>query len=202
MRRADTVWTALEVVAVVVAVVVIDMTIAGYLLFTNAAVDELEPADAVLVLAGEHDGREDYGVELVRQGWAPTVVLSDPYRDDDAVMNRVCPGRDPNAQVKPDSDDDVEVVCMVPDLLTTRGEAIAMRRLAEERGWQRIIVVTWRYHVPRTRFVFRQCYSDRPGAAVMVAVPRSYDFSIPQWELTYAYQFAGFVKAAILGDCA
>ncbi|MGV0850938.1 YdcF family protein [Mycolicibacterium phlei] len=193
---------ALEAFTVVLAVVVVDMTIAGYLLLTNAAVDELEPADAILVLAGEHDGREEYGIELARQGWAPTVVLSDPYREDDAVMNRVCPGRnDTNAELRRDNEADVEVVCMVPDLLTTRGEAIAMRQLADERSWTKIMVVTWRYHLPRARFVFRQCFSERPDATVMVAVPRTYDFSVPEWELTYAYQFAGFAKAAILGDC-
>ncbi|MCV7283149.1 YdcF family protein [Mycolicibacterium flavescens] len=190
MRSTDPARAVFEAVAVVVVVVLVDLTAAGFVLFTNAAPDELEKADAILVLAGEHDGREDHGVALARAGWAPTVVLSNPYPSDDEVMDRVC-----------DGEPGVEVICVRPDLLTTRGEAIAMRALADERSWRKIIVVTWRYHMPRARFIFRQCYSARGDDTVMTAVPRSYDFSVPEWELTYAYQFAGFAKAAIQGDC-
>ncbi|SEH90997.1 Uncharacterized SAM-binding protein YcdF, DUF218 family [Mycolicibacterium rutilum] len=190
MRSTDTARIAFEAVAVVVVIVLIDLTVAGFVLFTNAAGDELQKADAILVLAGEHDGREEHGIALARAGWAGTVVLSNPYPADDDVMSRVC-----------DGERGVEVICVRPDLLTTRGEAIAMRELADERSWETIIVVTWRYHLPRARFVFRQCYSGHADDTVMTAVPRSYDFSVPEWELTYAYQFAGFAKAAIQGDC-
>ena len=40
--------------------------------------------------AGEHDGREDFGIGLAKQGWASTVVISNPYGDGDPVMKRVC----------------------------------------------------------------------------------------------------------------
>lgn len=62
----------------------------GFILFTNAPTDPLQRADAVVVLGGEHDGREDYGIALARNGWAPTVLISNPYHSSDPVMRRVC----------------------------------------------------------------------------------------------------------------
>lgn len=176
--------------AAVLALVVL-IGISGYFLFTNAPSDALQRADAIIVLGGEHDGREDYGISLARDGWAPTVVLSNPYPDGDPIMQRVCspPGGG------------IEVLCERPDPVTTRGEAEVMRKLAAERSWHEIIVVTWRYHMPRARWIFRQCFSRDPNAVVMQAVPRQYDFSVGHWVFVYAYQDFAMVKALIQGQC-
>jgi uncharacterized SAM-binding protein YcdF (DUF218 family) len=181
---------AVEAVVVVIAICLVDMGIGGYLLFTNGAADELQHADAIIVLGGEHDGREDYGLSLARDGWARTVVFSNPYGSDDPVMRRVC-----------HDTGDVEVICRRPSVLTTRGEADMMRLLAQERGWTRIIVASWQYHLLRARLIFRQCFSGQPDSTVMVAVPRRYRYSPLAWELVYAYQFGGLAKAVTLGEC-
>lgn len=185
LRRA-----ALVVVGVPLALALV-IGISGFFVFKNARSDPLQLADAVVVLGGEHDGREDYGLSLAREGWAPTVVISNPYPADDSVMRRVC-GRPGSG---------VEVICLRPSPLTTRGEADMVRRLAAQRSWDRVIVVSWRYHLPRARMVFRQCFSDDPSAVVMRAVPRPYEFSIARWEFVYVYQYAGLLKAALQGDC-
>ena len=190
MTASRRLLVAVEAVVLVMAVILVDMGLSGYFAFANAKVDQLEHADAIIVLGGEHDGREDYGLQLAREGWAPTVVLSDPYLDGDPVMKRVC--RSP---------EDVEVICFKPDPSTTRGEAEEMRRLADERSWRKIIVISWRYHLPRARLVFQQCFSDRPEAAVMVDVPRRYRYSLLGWEFIFAYQWGGLAKAAIQGGC-
>jgi len=70
-------------------ILLVDIGISGYLVFTNAPIDSLQKADAIIVLGGEHDGREDYGLRLAREGWAKTVVMSNPYWDGDPVMKRV-----------------------------------------------------------------------------------------------------------------
>jgi uncharacterized SAM-binding protein YcdF (DUF218 family) len=190
MPRVRQILVAVEAVVAVVAICLVDMGISGYVLFTNATVDEVQHADAIMVLGGDHDGREDYGLNLARDHWASTVVFSDPYEPDDLVMQRVCRNTG-----------DVEVICRRPSPLTTRGESDMMRQLARERGWSRIIVVSWRYHLPRARLIFRQCFSDQPGSTIMVAVPRPYRFSLLEWELVYAYQFGGLAKAITLGEC-
>jgi uncharacterized SAM-binding protein YcdF (DUF218 family) len=191
MRRTDLVRVAIEAFAAVAIIGLGDVTISGYVLFNNARVDDLAHADAIVVLGGEHDGREDYGLELAADGWAPTVVLSNAYPEGDPVMERACRPRE-----------DIEVICVQPPISTTRGEAMAVRTLANERSWNKVIVLSWRYHLPRARLVFRQCFSDDPAAVVMRPVPREYRFSLLQWDVVYAYQFAGYAKAALQGDCA
>lgn len=190
MPAGRRILAVLEAIALVVVVILIDMGISGYFVFANAKIDQLQRADAIIVLGGEHDGREDYALHLAREGWAPTVVMSNPYWDGDPVMPRVCR-----------SAADVEVICFRPDPSTTRGEAEMMRRLADERSWKKIIVISWRYHLPRARLVFQQCFSDDPDAAVMIDVPRRYRYSVLGWEFVFAYQWGGLGKAAILGEC-
>ena len=181
---------AVEAIVAVLLIFVVDMTISGYLLFTKAGVDTLQRADAIIVLGGAHDGREDYGLRLAREGWASTVVISNPYGPDDPVMRRVC-----------HDTSDIEVICRRPEPSTTRGEALFTRQLADARSWSKVIVVSWRYHLPRARLVFRQCFSDRPGAAIMTPVPQLFPYSALEWEFVYAYQFGGLAKAIALGEC-
>ena len=182
---------AILVSASVPVVLLLLIGASGFVVFTKAPDDPLQRADAVVVLGGEHDGREDYGITLARGGWAPSVVVSNPYGPTDAVMRRICspPGGG------------IEVICLRPDPLTTRGEADMVRRLAVQRSWSKVIVVTWKYHLPRARMVFRQCFSHRADAVVMRAVPRRYDFSLVRWEWVYAYQYGGVAKTVVLGDC-
>jgi uncharacterized SAM-binding protein YcdF (DUF218 family) len=190
MQPVDLRNVALEAFAALLIIVLIDGGLAGFMLFNNAKEDELQHADAIVVLAGEHDGREDYALQLAREGWAPTVVLSNPYLPPDGVMERVCRPAD-----------GIEVICAKPTSVDTRGEADMMRHFARQRSWTKIIVVTWQYHMPRARLVFRQCFSDQPGSAVMRAMPRQYPYSVLQWELIYFYQYAGFAKALLKGPC-
>jgi uncharacterized SAM-binding protein YcdF (DUF218 family) len=189
MTLSDLRRAAVVVAALVVALLVL-MSISGIALFTNAKVDPLEKADAVVVLGGEHDGREDYGIELARSGWAPTVVISDAYLKNDPVLERVC---------KPQST--IEVICARAPELNTRGEARMVHQLAAQRSWTKIIVVTWRYHLPRARLIFQQCFSRNSDAVVMEAVPRRYDYSPARWQFIYAYQYAAFAKAEAMGEC-
>lgn len=187
-------FTAVQVVVIVTAVVLVDVWISGYFLFRNAPEDPLQRVDAIVVLGGEHDGREDFGIRLAKEGWAPTVVLSNPYVGRDRVMERAC--RDVRGAEGP-----VEVLCPVPSPLTTRGEAIMVHRLAVQRGWAKLIVVSWQHHLPRARLIFQQCFSNEPGATVMRAVPRRYDYSPFIWEFVYVYQWGGLAKAALQGEC-
>jgi uncharacterized SAM-binding protein YcdF (DUF218 family) len=192
--RTVSVTALCQVVMVTMLIALLDIWVSGYILFRKASDDPLAKADAIVVLGGEHDGREDYAIGLAKQGWASTVVLSNPYLQPDPVMERVCR----NVQ---DKRTPIEVMCPVPSPLTTRGEAIMMGKLASDRSWTKIIVVTWQYHVPRARLIFRQCFSDEPGATVMRGVPRRYEFSLVTWASVYTYQFAGFAKAIAQGDC-
>lgn len=160
---------------------------AGYLLFGGDQQDPLRKVDAIIVLGGEHDGREEYGIRLAQEGWSKNVVLSNPY-DHDRTMRELCGTRV----------GDISVTCEVPVPSTTRGEAIFTERLAKQHGWSSVIVISWGYHLTRSRYIFDRCYS---GETVMRAVPRAYDYGPADWELIYLYQFFGTAKAVVQGSC-
>lgn len=164
--------------------------VSGTFFFAHAPPDALRKVDAIVVLGGEHDGREAYGLTLAEQGYAPTVLMSDPYGPRDRVMKKYCQRRD-----------DIEVICRPPVPSTTRGEALMTRVLAEQRGWQSVIVISWRYHLPRARRIFDVCFAPPDRTVVMRDVPRSYPFSVARWQYTYLYQYAAWVKAEVQGSC-
>ena len=98
--------------------------VSGTIFFAHARPDPLVRADAIVVLGGEHDGREAYGLKLAEEGYAHTVLMSDPYGSTDSVMKNSCRSRA-----------GIEVICERPAPSTTRGEALMARTLAETRGW-------------------------------------------------------------------
>lgn len=173
-----------------VVIVAVAFSVTGYRLFGVDHGDPLRRVDAIVVLGGDHDGREFYGLDLARRGYASAVVVSDPYyprqRGDAEVMAAACGARIPG----------VTVTCFTPDPETTRGEARYVAALAGQRHWRSLMVISWRYHLVRARYIFRQCFD---GDITMTAVPRSYSTFPPVVAGTYAYQFAGLAKAALLG---
>ncbi|MDG4664246.1 YdcF family protein [Mycobacterium sp. 236(2023)] len=162
----------------------------GTILFARAAADPLTRADAIVVLSGEHDGREAYGISLAEQGYAPAVLLSTPPGPRDRTMQAAC---QPHARI--------QVYCSVATPWTTRGEAIMTRQLAEKYGWKSVIVVSWRFHLPRARYIFDQCFTSPDRSVIMRDVPRTYPFTVAQWQYQFLYQYGGWGKAAIQGTC-
>ena len=114
-------------------------------------------ADGVVVLGGRPN-RVPVGVALVRAGVAPVLVV---FNADGSALDA------------PDAD---EVIVIRPDPYNTRGEAAIAARLARERGWRALVVVTSSYHVPRARRIFRRTWD---GGLTMVPAPATL------WRLPY-----------------
>ena len=53
------------------------------------------------------------------------------------------------------------LVCFRADPISTRGEARALDRLARERGWDDVVVVTSDFHVFRARLILERCFGER-----------------------------------------
>lgn len=118
-------------------------------------------ADAVVVLAGARAPRLAEGLALVKRGIAPVLVVSDGWGLAWVEANRLCAGRRAP----------VPVVCFRPSPYSTRGEAQAFTRLATQRGWHSVIVVTSRYHTERARIIFQRCFK---GAITMAGAEQSF----------------------------
>jgi uncharacterized SAM-binding protein YcdF (DUF218 family) len=100
-------------------------------------------ADAIVSLDGDRPRRLRKAVELAAAGAAPTLVV---VRAEAVAPELLVAGSLP-----------FELLSVVPEPATTRGEARAVARLAVERGWRRVLVVTSTYHVPRARLIFQRC---------------------------------------------
>jgi uncharacterized SAM-binding protein YcdF (DUF218 family) len=86
----------------------------------------------------------------VRAGVAPVFVV---FNADGSALD--VPGAD-------------EVIAVRPDPYNTRGEAAIAARLARERHWRSLVVVTSSYHVARARFIFGRAFE---GELTMVPAP-------------------------------
>lgn len=111
--------------------------------------DRVAKSDAVMVLAGEKR-RLSVALELVERGVAPVLVISDGFDPRWTRANRLCRFGDP-----------ARIVCVRPEPFSTRGEARLAFRLARQRGWDSLVVVTSRFHLFRARTLFERCFHGR-----------------------------------------
>ncbi|HVM52623.1 MAG TPA: ElyC/SanA/YdcF family protein [Acidimicrobiales bacterium] len=106
-------------------------------------------ADAVVVFSGDVSRLE--GAAALVPDVAPVLVVSAP---DPELRARLRCGQHRR----------VEVICVVPDPATTRGEARAFAAVAEERGWDHVVAVTSRDHLRRARLQLDRCWDGRISA--------------------------------------
>lgn len=125
------------------------LALASVRLFILYDDDRVAKADAVLVLAGDKR-RLAVALELVDRGVAPVLVISDGLDPRWTKANRLCRFGDPD-----------RIVCVRPDPYSTRGEARLAGRLARERGWSSLVVVTSRFHLFRARTLLERCFDGR-----------------------------------------
>jgi uncharacterized SAM-binding protein YcdF (DUF218 family) len=146
--------------------------VAAIVLFAVHHDDRPARADAVVVLAGSKY-RLPVGIRLVREGYAPLLVVSRGHTG--ALERRVCSGRT-----------GLRVLCLDARPSSTRGEARAIGRLARSRGWRRIDVVTSQFHVFRARMLIRRCYH---GGLRMVRAKQA-EWKLPWYMLTESAKLA------------
>lgn len=151
--------------------------------YVRPRTDTPAAADAVLVLGGAHDGREQLGLRLAHEGYAPRVLFSNPY-ENSVLVNRICHGGY-----------SFEVTCFDPAPRTTRGEGRELARLARAGNWHRVIVVTFTPHISRARFILEKCWDGE----LLFTDPEP-DLSVLRWGYDYVYQSVGYIKA-FFEDC-
>jgi uncharacterized SAM-binding protein YcdF (DUF218 family) len=162
-------WLSVAGLAVLVGAV---LTLFGVARVLEPESVEEPQADAVVVLAGSPGDRLPAGLELMDAGAASTLVLSagaDSPRGWGQIEH-LC-----------DREHSFELICIVPQSDNTRGEAATISRLAEDRGWQSLALVTSSYHLDRATFLFRRCFD---GEVLPVAAsPASVTWPLVRHEL-------------------
>ena len=156
------------------------LAVASVYLFILYDDDAVTTADAVVVLAGSKF-RLPVGLDLVERGVAPVLVISDGLDPRSPATIRLCRERE-------------EVLCPKPDPYSTRGEARLVARLARERNWDSIVVVSSRFHLFRSRILFERCYS---GRLAFVGAPVQWW----RWPVAIAAEWAKLGVAGARRDC-
>jgi uncharacterized SAM-binding protein YcdF (DUF218 family) len=138
--------------------------------------DPLQKADAILVLSTDnfYADRATRAAELYRQGLAPVVAASGerlrPYAGVAELMEHDLIERGVPKE---------KILRYPHDAENTREEAETTAKLAAEKNWKSVIVVTSNYHTRRARYIFRRVF---PGnISVSVASARDGDFDPQHW---------------------
>jgi uncharacterized SAM-binding protein YcdF (DUF218 family) len=132
-----------------VAVLVVAWGVAAIALFVVRHGDKPIHADAVFVLSGSPT-RLPVGIRLVREGYAPLLVVSRMPAGEKPLEREACTGKL-----------DVRTLCFHARPYSTVGEAEELGRLAAARHWTAVDVVTSEYHVVRARILMERCYHGR-----------------------------------------
>lgn len=156
---------------------------AGRLLFHE---DAIEKSDVLFVLAGEPARRWLEAYDLMREGYAPRILLSAGYRDSavEALEQRgvhvtsegelartalIALGAPEGA---------VAVMPGFPD--NTADEGRLFRREADQNHWRSVIVVTSKLHTRRAGFAIRRELAGT-GIRVLVRASRYDDSRVTMW---------------------
>ena len=133
----------------------------------------LEKADALVILAGGNTGRWLEAADLYREGYARHLLLSpgypDPVGDELRAKGITYPSeaqvmRDVYAQLGVPAS---QVEIMPTGFDNTADEAAGARRIALQRGWNSIIVVSAKYHTRRALYAFQREFE---GTGITVQV--------------------------------
>jgi uncharacterized SAM-binding protein YcdF (DUF218 family) len=109
-------------------------------------------ADAVVVLSG-NKARLAPALALIRRRVAPVLALSTVQRTPRwPEAERLCAAHRYAA---------ARVVCFTAVPFSTVGEARTVTRLAHDRGWDSVVVVTSTFHVTRADMLFHRCFHGR-----------------------------------------
>ena len=137
------------VAAALLTVVIVYVASAAFL-FVWPSTGTPTRADALVILGpGLHGERFAEGEALMKKGLAEVLVVS-------TASGGTRPGGGMCTRRWR-----FEVICFRAHPFSTRGEAREVGRLASERGWRSLIVVTSPYHVERARMLLRRCYPAR-----------------------------------------
>lgn len=133
--------------------------------------DPTDDADVVFVLGLATPERLAVARKIAAQQGGVPIYVSDPRS-----REWVCNQRD--------------LICLVPDPATTKGEAAIFREVATVEGFHHAAVLTFGPHLTRARYIFHRCYGTDVDV-VRVDEPLSLAVLVHQ----VGYQTLGMAKA-------
>src|SRR5262249_44628572 len=132
--------------------------------------DQVEPADAIVILGGRSDVRPQAGAKLYKSGLAKLILVSSsvvgPAQDVEILRRFGIPG--------------ASIVTIGHKLATTYEEAAAVRAWAKATGAQSIIIPTDLFVARRTQWIFNRVLAPT-HVIVMVEAVEPPQYSLDDW---------------------
>lgn len=178
---------------VLVAIVVAGLTAARAVLFPQ--VDSPGRVDAIVVVAGAADDRYVYARHLAETGVANRILVSQPSPSGDDSYSAAIDAYCESSPVTARDGRRIQIECFQPDVSTTEGETTAATRIARDRGYDSLLVVTYWGHVSRVRIYFEQCFD---GPVYVTDTPRPTQISR---KYALLHETGGYFKAFLKPAC-
>ena len=134
-------------------------------------------SDAIVVLGGT-EGAGAKGIQLAKDGYAPTIAFSVPPATSCGHTIAHRPSE--------------RVICFTPQPDTTQGEARWIAHMSTLGHWHQVIVVMRTTQATRARLRIGRCY---PGRVIEVGVAPS---GLWDWVHGIVYEWGALVKSLVL----
>lgn len=140
--------------------------------------DELHPADAIVVLAGNSPYRAEHAVQLYKTGWAPRLLISNELVQSHGVT---ASWEDLRRAGLVRLDVPEAAILLLPEIArNTQHEAIESRDVMLSHGWRSAILVTDPFHTRRALWIFRDVWG--PAGLEIIASPADRSkYSVDGW---------------------
>ena len=143
--------------------------------------DQLEKADAIIVLSGSAYERGLHGIALYQQGWAPRLVTTGGSLSYTLFSLGI---KITEAEITAHTfilyDIPDTVFCTLDEGTSTYEEAAVLLRFAQAEGMKKIIIVSSDFHTRRTTRVFRKRFRGS-GIKVLVSAAPPLKYDPEQW---------------------
>ena len=173
--RRPRAWLALGLVALLVVLHPWWLGAMGDFLVVR---DDLQQADAIVVLAGNSPYRAEHAVALYKAGWAPRVIISNEMVLSHGVEATWQMLRQAGL-VRLDLPDEA-IVPLSAVARSTYHEAIQSRDVMLEHGWRRAILVTDPFHTRRARRAFEGVWAP-VGLEILASPADGSKFTVTNW---------------------
>lgn len=174
---------------------VLGIVVVGFPFIANPLVaqDPLHPADAIVVIGGDHKpNRVAHAVHLYEQGYAPVVILSAGtmvWEGGEQIAEAEVLRRQAIALGLPS-----DIIIMETDSQSTHENALFTQALSDVYEFDSLLLVTSTYHSRRARHLFRDVFSgDSPTTISTQPAPAPFCpqcwFFFPDYTQTIFYEY-------------
>lgn len=135
---------------------------AGYFLIVR---DPITPSSVVAVLSGGGIERMDHAADLIQKDYAKRLIITETGTVDPLTNTRI--SRIMEDQAAQRGVRKVFLYVTEGEAKSTRDEAIAIKKLALEKDWKKLIIVTDSFHSRRTKIIFLDIFR---GTGIRISV--------------------------------